>query len=132
MTSELHWLTLTCLVTALMWIPYILNRIKVRGLVAALANPKPDDKPHDPWADRAMRAHTNAVENLVVFAPLVLVAHLVDIHSGVTQSAAAIYFFSRLAHYIVYILGIPVLRTLVFTVSWLAILAIALAILGVM
>lgn len=38
MTTELFWLTATVLMTALMWMPYILNRIAVRGLIGALAN----------------------------------------------------------------------------------------------
>ncbi len=132
MTSELYWLTLTCLITSLMWIPYIINRSQVRGLPRAIGNPQPDDKPHDSWADRAIRGHANAVENLAVFAPLVIVAHLVGANSSMTAAAAAIYFFARLAHYIIYVVGVPVLRTLIYAVSWLMILAFALAILGVL
>ena len=41
MTTELFWLTATVLMTALMWMPYILNRIAVRGLIGALANETP-------------------------------------------------------------------------------------------
>ena len=132
MTTEIYWLTLTCLITSLMWIPYIINRTQVRGLPRAIGNPMPDDKPHDSWADRAMRGHANAVENLAVFAPLVIVAHIVGANNAMTATAAAIYFFARLAHYIVYCVGVPVLRTLICAVSWLMILAFALVILGVL
>ena len=73
MTREFMWLTLTVILTGLMWVPYILDRIKVRGVKGAMANPSPRDKRQSPWAERLYFAHTNAVENLVIFAPLVLI-----------------------------------------------------------
>ena len=73
MTKELMWLTLTIILTGLLWVPYILDRIKVRGLMGAMANPSRNDKPQSPWAQRLYFAHTNAVDNLVIFAPLVLI-----------------------------------------------------------
>jgi hypothetical protein len=62
----------------LLWIPYILNRCQVRGLGGAMANPSRNDKPHAEWATRLMFAHDNAVENLVMFAPLVLILNAID------------------------------------------------------
>jgi uncharacterized MAPEG superfamily protein len=73
MTRELFWLTLTVVLTGVMWIPYIIDRIMVRGLMGAMANPSRTDKPHSPWASRMLFAHENAAENLAIFAPLVLV-----------------------------------------------------------
>ena len=73
MTREIFWLTLTVILTGLMWIPYVLNRCQVRGLTGAMANPSRNDKPHAEWANRLMFAHDNAVENLIIFAPLVLI-----------------------------------------------------------
>ncbi len=64
MTRELFWLTLTVILTGLLWVPYILNRCQVRGLAGAMANPSRNDKPHAEWANRLMFAHDNAVENL--------------------------------------------------------------------
>jgi uncharacterized MAPEG superfamily protein len=128
MPKEIFWLMLTIILTGLMWIPYILDRSAVRGLTVAMGNPSPSDKPQSPWAQRMIAAHDNAVENLVLFAPLVLVAHELEISNGTTVAACAVYFWARLAHVIVYGLGIPVLRTLVWTVSWLALAALVLAI----
>ena len=65
-----------------------------------------------------MRAHANAVENLVIFAPLVLVAHALSISTGATVFACALYFWARLVYIPVYAAGIPVLRTLVWTASF--------------
>jgi uncharacterized MAPEG superfamily protein len=129
MTKELFWLTLTVVMTGLIWVPYILDRCAVRGLMGAMANPSPEDKPQSAWAQRMMAAHVNAVENLAVFAPLVLVAHALNIHSGATVFACALYFWSRLAHVAVYTSGIPVLRTLAFTGGFVgqAILVLAIA-----
>jgi uncharacterized MAPEG superfamily protein len=128
MPKEIFWLMWTIILTGLMWVPYILDRSSVRGLAVAMGNPSPSDKPQSPWAQRMMAAHTNAVENLVLFAPLVLIAHALQISTATTVAACAVYFWARLAHFIVYALGIHVLRTLVWTVSWLALVVLVLAI----
>ena len=120
MSNELFWLVLTVAMTGLMWLPYILDRIMVRGLMGAMANPSPSDKAQSPWARRMMDAHTNAVENLIVFAPLVLTARALSIATAVTAFACALYFWSRLAHVMVFTLGIPVLRTLSFAGGFVA------------
>ena len=114
MSKEMFWLMLTVAMTGLFWVPYILDRTAVRGLMGAMANPSPSDKPQSAWAQRMMAAHTNAVENLVIFAPLVLAAQQLKISTAATVFACALYFWSRLAHYVVYTLGIPVARTLAF------------------
>jgi len=126
--AEIFWLMLTIVLTGLLWIPYILDRIGVRGLMRAIGNPMPDDLPHSRWADRLMRAHGNAVENLVVFAPLVLIAHMLAITSALTVFAAMLYFWARLAHAVVYTLGIPGLRTITFAAGFAAQAILALAI----
>jgi len=130
MSRELMWLTLTVILTGLLWIPYILDRIMVRGLMGAMANPSRNDKPQSGWAQRLYFAHTNAVENLVIFAALVLILDAIGHSTMSTALACAVYFWARLAHVIVYTLGIPVLRTLAFTVGFLAQAALVLAIFG--
>jgi len=128
MTRELFWLTLTVILTGLLWIPYVLNRCQVRGLSGAMANPARGDKPLADWATRLMFAHDNAVENLVVFAPLVLILAQIDYSTKWTVYASATYFWARLAHLVVYTIGLPVFRTLAFTVGFLAQAVLALAI----
>ena len=34
MTREIFWLTLTVILTGVMWIPYVLNRCQIRGPVS--------------------------------------------------------------------------------------------------
>ena len=138
MSAALYWLTLTALMTALFWLPYSLNRILSRGLFTAMGNPKPgEENPYitglAPWAQRAYFAHVNATENLAVFASLVLVAQVVGAgNNPVIAMSAAVYFFARLLHYLVYAAGIPVIRTLLFAVSWAATIIIGLALVGVL
>lgn len=130
MSRELMWLTFTVILTGVLWIPYILDRMMVRGIWGALANPSRDDKPQSGWAQRLYFAHTNAVDNLVVFAPLVLILDTIGYSSRGTVIACAVYFWARLAHAIVYALGVPVLRTLAFAVGFGAQVALVLAIFG--
>jgi uncharacterized MAPEG superfamily protein len=113
-TTELYWLTLTALMTALFWLPYVFDRMVVMGLAVTLAGPAPDNGKLPLWAQRAVRAHHNAIENLAIFAPVVLTAHLLGISNPATKAAAAVYFFARLVHFVVYSAGIPLARTLAF------------------
>jgi uncharacterized MAPEG superfamily protein len=128
MSRELMWLTLTVILTGILWIPYMIDRAKVRGLMAAMDNPSRNDKPQSPWAQRMYFAHTNAVDNLVIFAPLVLILDDIGYSTQTTVIACAVYFWARLAHAIVYALGVPVLRTLAFLVGFAAQAVLALAV----
>ena len=130
MPGELKWLTLTVILTGILWIPYILDRIMVRGLMGAMANPSRHDKPQSAWAQRLYFAHTNAVENLMIFAPLVLILDSLNHSTQSTLIACAVYFWARLAHAIVYTMGVPVLRTLAFTVGFAAQVVLVLAVFG--
>ncbi|HKE48152.1 MAG TPA: MAPEG family protein [Rhodanobacteraceae bacterium] len=118
MSKELSWLAWTVAMTALFWAPYVLNRGAVRGVWGIFANPSANDLPLSPWAQRAQRAHTNAVENLVLFAPAVLCVVADGRTDAVTTTACAVYFWSRLAHFAVYTAGVPVVRTLAFFGGW--------------
>jgi uncharacterized MAPEG superfamily protein len=122
MTSELMSLTWVVALSAVMWVPYIVNSIMVQGLVDAVGYPD-NPKPLAPWAARMKKAHYNAVENLVVFATLVLTLNAAGISNETTVLACNIFFWARLAHLVVYTFGVPWLRTLSFTLSWLCIVA---------
>jgi uncharacterized MAPEG superfamily protein len=69
------------------------------------------------WAGRAQRAHRNMLESLVLFAALVLVAVDAGVSNGMTMLGAQLFFWGRLAYAIVYVAGIPWLRTGVWAVS---------------
>ncbi len=130
MSTELIYLTLTALLAASLWIPY------VAGVNATPVPALAENRPHDPgtlvpWVHRAYRAHLNLLEQFLPFAVVVLVAHLAGVSTSVTVLAAALFFWLRVAHAVWMIGGLPVLpaRPLIFTAGWLCILAIALAVL---
>jgi uncharacterized MAPEG superfamily protein len=116
LTAELYWLVLTILMTALFWVPTILNRIVELGVWATLNVPVL--RPEAGWAERLMKAHANAVENLVIFAPLVLAIQLTGAGSSATATACLVYFFARLVHVLAYVAAIPVVRTLAFAAGF--------------
>ncbi len=97
LSTELFWLTLTVMMTAVIWMPYIVNRLIEHSPWPALMNPQPDLRPKAQWAERLMRAHDNAVENLVIFAPLVLTLQITGTSNTTTAAACMIYFFARLS-----------------------------------
>jgi uncharacterized MAPEG superfamily protein len=125
MTSELTLLTWVMALTAVMWVPYVLNTIMVRGITDAVGYPD-DPKPIAPWAARMKAAHNNAVENLVVFATLVLILNAVGISNETTVLACEVYFWARLVHFLVYSFGIPWVRTLSFVAGWMCLVALIL------
>ena len=130
METAYFYLGLSGMLCVLLWTPYILSRAMTWGIPAFLNNyPEgfPKVQPEEPlWALRAQRAHLNLVETLPAFAAVVVAA-------GSFASAAAyetisvwaqVFFLARLGHALVYILGIPYLRTPVYLVSWAAVLMI--------
>ena len=68
-------------------------------------------------AGRAKRAHLNMIENLVLFAALVLIAAVGGKANAMTAMGAMIFFWARLAYAIAYLIGIPWLRTVLWFVS---------------
>lgn len=130
--TALYWLGLTGVLTAIFWAAYVLNRFFVFGIGGSMQNAAPAEPGRlAPWAQRAQRAHTNAVENLVVFATLVLTAHGLGLTNlGSIGVAAQVYFWARLVHYIVYTAGVPGVRTVAFLAGFGAQMVVAFAILS--
>ncbi|MGR3761530.1 MAPEG family protein [Roseobacteraceae bacterium NS-SX3] len=117
MTQLQFFTALSGLWLAIAWVPYILDRVIVRGLMGALANPGPGDLPQSLWAQRAHRAHIVAVEAYAAFAPLAVMAMMLRPDDGLPGTLAFTFFCGIFAHYIIYTIGIPVLRTLAFAVA---------------
>jgi len=69
------------------------------------------------WAGRAYRAHHNMLENLVLFAALVLIAVVSNKTNATTLLGAQLFVWARLAYAAIYLAGIPWLRTAVWFVS---------------
>jgi uncharacterized MAPEG superfamily protein len=124
MKTELLYLALVAVFTALLWVPYVLDRIAVRGLQDAVGYPD-NPRPQSPWAQRLMKAHTNAVENLVIFATLVLCASALGISGSTIAMAAVVYFWARVVHALAYTFAVPWVRTLAFGVGFFAQMTVA-------
>ena len=117
MTSELLSLTWVTALTAVLWMPYVLNLIVVRGLLDAVGYPD-DPKPLSGWAAKMKAGHSNAIENLVVFATLVLIANAAGVSNDTTVLACQIYFWARLVHVVAYTFAVPWVRTLAFVTGF--------------
>jgi uncharacterized MAPEG superfamily protein len=124
MKPELLYLALVTAFTGLLWFPYVLDRTKVWGLADTVGYPA-NPKPLSPWAERMKKAHYNAVENLAIFAPLVLVAHAAGVTGGAVATAAMVYFWARVVHAIAYTAAWPWVRTLSFSAGFFACAVIA-------
>ena len=129
--SQLDFYTcLSAVWIAIAWVPYLLNRIMVRGLVGAMANPSPDLAPQSDWAVRAKAAHVVAIQAFSAFAPLAILAMIRIPEDGYPNILAMTFFIGIFAHYVIYAIGITVLRTLSFSLAALSTLALGLRVLG--
>ena len=129
--SQLEFYTgLSAVWIAIAWVPYLLDRIMVRGLVGAMANPSPDLASQSDWAVRAKAAHVVAIQAFSAFAPLAILAIIRIPEDGYPNILAMTFFIGIFAHYVIYAIGITLLRTLSFSLAALSTLALGLRVLG--
>jgi len=121
MTTDLKYLALTAVLTATLWIPYIVSQVKANGFLAPGNYRDPTSRPVPLWGKRADRTYLNAVEAFAPFAALVIVAQLTGKANAMTAFWATCFFWLRLTHAIVYLFGIPYIRTLAFTLGFVAV-----------
>jgi uncharacterized MAPEG superfamily protein len=120
MTTDLKYLAYTAMLTASLWIPHVVALVKTHGPLTPGNYRDPTPRPLPLWGKRADRAYLNAVESFAPFAALVVVAQLTGRADGMTAFWATSFFWLRLAHAVVYLFAIPYIRTLVFTLGWVA------------
>ena len=118
MSGDMFWLALSVGLCLVIWIPYTLPYLGLVGIRAGTTDLPPTQQLPD-WAKRCHRAHMNLIEVLVPFAILILMLQILDKSNDTTATAAAVFFFARIAHFIFYASGTPYLRTPAFAVSWL-------------
>ena len=121
MSVDLRYLAYTALLTAALWIPYIVAQVQMNGFLTAGNYLDPTPRKVALWGQRAYRAHLNAVEAFAPFAALVLIAHVAGKENGMTAFWAIAFFWLRLIHAVVYLAGVPFVRTLVFTLGFVAV-----------
>lgn len=112
MSADLTYLVWSAVLAFVQVLVFILSALPVMGLPAAVGNR--EDVRGDPpgLPGRALRAHRNMIENLVLFAVLVLTAHVAGKANAMTALGAQIFFFARVAYALLYIAGVPWLRSL--------------------
>ena len=124
MSTDLKYLALTAILTASLWIPYITCQVMTNGNLKPQNYLDPTPRPVPLWGMRANRAYVNAVESFAPFAALVIVAHLAGKANATTAFLATSFFWLRLAHAVVYLLGVPYVRTVIFTLGYVAVIGI--------
>jgi uncharacterized MAPEG superfamily protein len=118
MSTDLKYLAFTAILTASLWIPYVVCQVTTNGPLQPQNYVDPAPRPLPPWGKRADRAYINAVENFAPFAALVIAAHLAGKADAMTAFWAMSFFWLRLAHAVVYLLGLPFVRTVIFTLGY--------------
>lgn len=119
MSGELIWLALSAALCLVLWLPYGAAHANVVGFKVGTTD-VPDSSVLPEWGRRSHRVHMNMVESLAPFAVLVLILSVSGKADPSTATAAASFFFARLAHAVLYTLGIPYLRTVAFAIGWFA------------
>jgi uncharacterized MAPEG superfamily protein len=124
MTTDLTYLAYTALLTACLWIPYVVCQVMTNGPLAPINYRDPSPRPLPLWGRRADRAYLNAIEVFAPFAALVIIVHVAGKSNGTTAFWAMWFFWVRLIHAVVYWLAIPYIRTLAFTAGFVGVLGV--------
>lgn len=127
MAAELMLLAWSALLCLLLVLPYAGALTLKHGLPVMAGNREGLPEPTG-WIGRAKRAHMNMLENLIPFAALVLAAHGLGKLGALTVLGAQLFFWGRLAHAVIYIAGIPYVRTLAFLAGYVGMVLIFIAI----
>jgi uncharacterized MAPEG superfamily protein len=124
MTPDLNYLLMSVVLAFVQVLIAAVAANQAVGLTALAGNR--DDLPVlTGLAGRARRAHLNMVENMVLFAALVLIAAVAGKANATTAMGALVFFWARLAYAVIYLLGIPWLRTVAWFVSVIGMIMIA-------
>ena len=113
MTTDLKMLLAVGILSLLQFMPYFLAYLKHWGISGIVGNR--ENMPALPsWANRAKEAQSNLNENLIHFAIFVLLVQALGLSNEMSALGATIFFYSRLAYWVVYIAGIAWVRTMAF------------------
>jgi uncharacterized MAPEG superfamily protein len=122
MSSDLKYLALTAMLTASLWIPYVVSQVVTNGFLTPPNYTDPTPRQVPLWGQRADRVYMNAVETFAPFAVLVILIQLTGKANATTAFLAASFFWLRVVHAIVYWAAIPYIRTVVFTLGYAAVI----------
>jgi uncharacterized MAPEG superfamily protein len=122
MSTDLKYLAFTALLTASLWIPYVVAQVMSNGPLQPANYVDPTQRPLPAWGKRADRVYINAVETFAPFAALVLLIQVTGKANGTTAFLTMSFFWLRVAHAVVYWAAIPYVRTIIFTLGYVAVL----------
>lgn len=122
MSTELKYLALTAMLTASLWIPYVVAQVATNGFLRAENYVDPTPRKVPLWGKRADRAYINAVETFAPFAALVVLIQLTGKANALTALWTMSFFWLRVAHAIVYLAAIPFIRTVVFVLGYVCVI----------
>src|ERR1035437_1224881 len=103
MSTDLKYLAYTAMLTSALWIPYVVCQVMTNGFLKPPNYVDPTPRQVPLWGKRADRTYLTAKAN------------------AMTAFWAAGFFWLRVAHAIVYLLAVPYLRTLIFTLGFVAV-----------
>jgi uncharacterized MAPEG superfamily protein len=113
MTTDLQMLLAVGVLSLVQFMPYFMAYLKHWGITGIVSNR--ENMPALPaWAHRAIAAQNNLNENLIHFVVFVLLVHILGLSNEMSALGATIFFYSRLAYWVVYIAGLVWVRTLAF------------------
>src|SRR3974390_3301705 len=107
MSTDLKYLAFTAMLTASLWIPYVVAQVTNNGMLTPQNYADPTPRPLPLWGRRADRVYINAVETFAPFAALVLLIHIAGKENATTALMTMAFFWLRVAHAVVYWAAIP-------------------------
>lgn len=111
MTIELQMLAYSVALLLVLVVVQAVSGVRAQGLIP-LANSRDGLPAPTGFHARMLRVVDNHREGITLFAPLVLIASVAAINTDLTALGAQLFFYSRLAHAVVYMLGLPLIRPL--------------------
>jgi uncharacterized MAPEG superfamily protein len=122
MSPELKYLALTAMLTASLWIPYVVAQVITNGPLSPPNYVDPTPRPLPPWGKRADRTYMNAVETFAPFAAMVILVQLTGKANSMTAFWATSFFWIRVGHAVVYLVAIPYVRTILFVLGYVCVI----------
>jgi uncharacterized MAPEG superfamily protein len=122
MSTDLKYLAITAMLTASLWIPYIVAQVMTNGPLSAENYVDPTPRPVPNWGKRAHRVYLNGVETFAPFAALVIVIQIAGKADSMTAFWTTSFFWVRVAHAVVFWAAIPFIRTILFVLGWICVI----------
>lgn len=119
MSSELSILALYGLLVVVVIVIQVMLALPQVGL-PYLATPRDEGRQLHGTAGRAVRCLDNSVVAMALFAPAILILQAKGISTASTILAAQIFLLARAAYVVVYLMGIPWVRTGIWAIGLLA------------